>query len=192
MHHCWKVQTQIISTLIVIVCVCVLSILCGNVDKNSPFDIYIYTFLYIITSCLQTEYQISLLYTFNIPMHTHYGYVDWISLVLYSSLSWGARWGTTLGTNVVEYKRGKSQKISTDFQNHIFWNGYNSCPKHQAIQMNYQLGAASWYKLPTQWLSGLFDTSIIMHLHSSLCSQTLYFLPGRWWVHLLSLCQYSN
>ena len=30
---------------------CVLSTLCGNVDKHSPFDIYIYIYIDIVSAC---------------------------------------------------------------------------------------------------------------------------------------------
>ena len=54
-HNCWKkVQTQVHMTWVWTFFnnynnhprMCVLSTLCGNVDKHSPFDIYIYIYIY--------------------------------------------------------------------------------------------------------------------------------------------------
>ena len=162
-------------------------------QKQSIWYIYIYIHFYISSPAACRPNTRSPFITPTTSQCTHImamltGYHLYCIRRFHEGLVEGQLWGQ-MWLNINEENHNK---LSTDFQNHIFWNGYNSCPKHQAIQMNYQLGAASWYKLPTQWLSGLFDTSIFMRLHSSLCSQTLYFLPGRWWVHLLSLCQYSN
>ena len=36
---------------------CVLSTLCGNVDKHSPFDIYIYIYIYITPQLIVWRYS---------------------------------------------------------------------------------------------------------------------------------------
>ena len=37
---------------------CVLSTLCGNVDKHSPFDIYIYIYIYMcVCVCVCVDYM---------------------------------------------------------------------------------------------------------------------------------------
>ena len=35
---------------------CVLSTLCGNVDKHSPFDIYIYIYIHMASGAIESGY----------------------------------------------------------------------------------------------------------------------------------------
>ena len=100
----------------------------------------------------------------------------------------GSFWDN-LGPNAIEYYWWKSQHTLNDFREWHILNGWKSCPRKQWLFKE----MINWTQYPDIYCRCNNYMDHFIHIYLCKRAGCLHkFLFGRWYVYLLSQCQYSN